>query len=308
MHEYLHRNGVGASCVGTPSGNFASMLDFLVQRFPTIAAHEWQARFVRGDVLNVHGKPLHLHAPYVPASKVYYFRSLQRERHIPFEHTVLYQDAYIVVADKPHFLPVVPSGKYVQETLLVRLKRQLNIDTLAPAHRIDRDTAGLVLFTVQPQQRGAYQALFRKQLVHKTYEAVAPLNPALQFPLERTSRIQSSATFMCMTEVPGLANAHTQIELLQTCGALAHVRLRPRTGQRHQLRVHMLALGMPILNDQIYPQLLPEVADDDAAWQARYQSPLQLLAKRLAFTDPITGMQRTFESTRTLRWPVDETA
>jgi tRNA pseudouridine32 synthase / 23S rRNA pseudouridine746 synthase len=300
MHA-LHRNGVGASCVGTPPANYASMLAFLVQRFPSIDAQEWQARFARGDVLNAHGQALDIHAPYVPASKVYYFRSLQQERPIPFEHVVLYQDAHIVVADKPHFLPVVPSGKYLQETLLVRLKRQLGIHTLAPVHRIDRDTAGLVLFTVQPHERGAYQALFRRHLVEKTYEAIAPINPALQFPLVRASRIQTSAAFMCMVEVPGAPNAHTCLECIQTHGTLGHFCLHPRTGQRHQLRVHMHALGMPIVNDQIYPQLMPEISPhDDAAWQARYALPLQLLAKRLAFTDPITEQPRVFESTQAL--------
>jgi tRNA pseudouridine32 synthase / 23S rRNA pseudouridine746 synthase len=299
----LHRNGVGASCVGTPPGHYPSLLAFLVQRFPTVDEVEWQLRFARGDILNAQGLPLPANAPFVPASKVFYFRSLRHERRIPFEHAVLYQDAQIVVADKPHFLPVVPAGKYLQETLLVRLKRQLKIDTLAPAHRIDRDTAGLVLFTVQPHERGAYQALFRQRLVNKMYEAIAPVNDAMQFPLMRATRIQPSTTaFMYMAEVQGPPNAYTAIELLQTRDGLGLFCLRPATGQRHQLRVHMHALGMPIVNDQMYPNLLPEVAGDDAAWQERYQSPLQLLAKQLAFTDPITGQARMFESKRTLQW------
>jgi tRNA pseudouridine32 synthase/23S rRNA pseudouridine746 synthase len=273
-----------------------------VQRFPTIAQAEWIARLSRGDVLSESGEPFAPGAPYPPASKVYYFRALAAERRIPFEAVVLFEDDYIVVADKPHFLPVVPSGKYLQETLLVRLKRQLAIDTLAPVHRIDRDTAGLVLFTKQPAMRGAYQALFRKRLMHKEYEAIAPFNAALAFPLTRATRMQSSEDFMCMIEVPGEPNAITQIELLEQCGALVRYKLLPATGQRHQLRVHMNALGLPIENDEIYPALLPELPDDDAAWQARYARPLKLLAKVLAFTDPVTSEQRSFESTRTLEF------
>jgi tRNA pseudouridine32 synthase / 23S rRNA pseudouridine746 synthase len=303
MVDTLHRNGLPASCVGTPPGQFDSLLAFLVQRFPTIAAHEWQARLARGDVLNAQGIAYAVDAPYPPASKVYYFRRIVAERVIPFEHTVLYQDAHIVVADKPHFLPVAPSGRYVQETLLVRLKRQLNIATLAPAHRIDRDTAGLVLFTVQPAERGAYQRLFAQRQVHKVYEAIAPLARqarGLQFPLTRSSRLVRHAEFMQAIEVPGEPNAHTVIDLVQSRECLGHFALTPSTGQRHQLRVHMNALGMPIVNDQMYPTLQPEVPDDDAAWAARYRQPLQLLAKRLEFIDPITQQRRAFESARTL--------
>jgi tRNA pseudouridine32 synthase/23S rRNA pseudouridine746 synthase len=298
----LHRNGVGASCVGTPPGEFASLLDFLTQRFPTIAPQEWAARMARGDVLNADGQPFAPHAPYPAASKVYYFRALPRERPIPFTAQVLFEDELIVVADKPHFLPVVPSGKYLQETLLVRLKQQLGIDTLAPAHRIDRDTAGLVLFTKQSATRGAYQALFRQRRVQKVYEAIAPFNPAMRFPHTRQSRLQESAEFMCMQEVAGEPNAFTTIELLEVRGSQARYRLLPTTGQRHQLRVHMNALGLPIANDQIYPTLLPEVPDDDAAWQARYAQPLKLLAKAIAFTDPISGQTRAFTSLRTLEF------
>jgi tRNA pseudouridine32 synthase/23S rRNA pseudouridine746 synthase len=296
----LHRNGLSASCVGTPPGGFASLLAFLVQRFPTIGMAEWRARLARGDVLNAHGAAYAVDAPYPPATKVYYFRSAIAERPIPFEHAVLYQDAHIVVADKPHFLPVAPSGKYVRETLLVRLKTQLGIDMLAPAHRIDRDTAGLVLFTVQPAQRGAYQRLFARRQVQKIYEAIAPLNTALQFPLTRHTHLARHDAFMQAVEVPGAPNAHTVIELMESRSGLGRYRLRPSTGQRHQLRVHMNALGMPIVNDQMYPALWPEVEDDDAAWALRYAQPLQLLAKQLAFTDPVTGQQRVFTSTRVL--------
>ena len=197
------------------------------------------------------------------------------------------------MVDKPHFLPVVPSGKHVRETLLARLQRQLDVPELSPIHRIDKDTAGLVMFSVQAASRNAYQALFRDRLVRKTYECIAPWNASLPWPLHRESRIGDAAHFMQQAEVPGEVNAITDIAPLEVAGAWARYVLHPLTGQRHQLRVHMHALGLPLLHDGIYPMLTPEGAND-------YNRPLQLLARSLAFTDPLTGAPRQFESQRTL--------
>ena len=214
---------------------------------------------------------------------------------------MLYRDQYIVVVDKPHFLPVIPSGRYLQETLLVRLKRSLGIDTLAPVHRIDRDTAGLVLFTLQPATRGAYHALFREHRVCKRYEAIAAMHPDLILPLTRRSRlVQSAASFMQMIECEGAPNAETRIDLLESRDGLARYRLQPLTGQKHQLRVHLAALGIPILNDRIYPHLTPEATGDAVTMEHRYREPLQLLAQSLAFIDPFTGLSREFQSEQRL--------
>ena len=283
-----------------PAGTWSTVLDFLCNKFPRIPAEEWQARMQRGDVLDVAGQALALGTRYTPHSKVFYYRALEAEPRIPFEETVLFQDAYLVVANKPHFLPVTPSGAYLQETLLVRLKRKLNLPDLAPLHRIDRETAGLVLFAIQPHTRAAYQNLFRDRQVTKHYEAIAGFRADLELPLTRASRLQDGAQFMQMQEVPGEANSETRIELLRQGegdrAGYALYLLKPLTGQKHQLRVHMAALGLGIVNDTMYPDFLPSGQPETPD----YSKPLQLLAKRIEFVDPISQEQRIFESNEML--------
>jgi tRNA pseudouridine32 synthase/23S rRNA pseudouridine746 synthase len=272
----------------------------LTERFPKVSGPVWLARMARGDVLDALGQPVPpehaIHAPYAAYQRLYYYREVANEAPIPFDEVVLYQDAHLLVVDKPHFLPVVPSGGYLNETVLVRLKNKLGLDDLVPIHRIDRDTAGLVLFAKQPGTRAAYCALFSQHRVRKTYEAIAPWRADLSWPITRSSRIQEAGHFMLQHEVPGTPNAITDIDVLEVHGDLARYQLKPVTGQRHQLRVHMLALGLPILNDGLYPILTPEGQLDHA-------QPLQLLAKRLEFTDPVSGEPRQFESARVLTLP-----
>ncbi|CAN5639294.1 RluA family pseudouridine synthase [soil metagenome] len=287
------KNGVGASCVALPPGEWPTILDFLVQQFPAIARAEWVARMERGDVLDAQGALLRPGTAYRPRARVYYYRDLPQEPRIPFEETVIFQDEYLVVADKPHFLPVTPAGRYLQETLLVRLKRRLGIEALAPVHRIDRETAGLVLLAIRPETRDAYSGLFRDRAVHKTYEAIAPFRSDLALPMVYRSRLVEGESFMTMREEPGEANSETRMEVMEQQGYLARYRLQPHTGRRHQLRVQMAALGIPIVNDQMYPKLQPEAAQGEAA---DYSRPLKLLAQSLIFTDPVTGEQRQFES------------
>ena len=287
------RDGVGPSCVGLPAGPWPTMLDFLVQRFPGVAAEVWRQRMARGDVVDEHGQAVTPARAYEPELRLYYYREVPDEAPIPFEETVLFQDEHLVVADKPHFLPVVPSGGYLQQTLLVRLKRRLGLADLVPLHRIDRDTAGLVLFSVQPTTRGIYQGLFRQHTLRKTYQATARWDPTLPWPLRRESRIGDSAHFMQQQELPGPPNTRTLIQPLAVHGTLARYQLQPVTGHRHQLRVHMNALGLPIVGDGIYPTLTPEGHTNPAL-------PLQLLAQALEFTDPLTGIVRRFESERRL--------
>jgi len=291
------RNGVGPSCVSLPQGTWPTILDFLTQRFSSISAATWRERLLQGEVIDELGVPVAPERPFQSRLRVYYYRAVPQEPRIPFDEVVLFQDAHLVVVDKPHFLPVVPSGGYLNETVLVRLKQRLQLDTLVPVHRIDRDTAGLVMFSVQPATRAQYHALFSQRNIQKTYEAVAPWRADLDLPLTRTSRIVEAGHFMLQHEVAGEPNAITHIEALEVRGALARYRLRPVTGQRHQLRVHMAALGLPILGDGLYPTLTPEGQVDHA-------HPLQLLAKSIAFTDPVTGQPRQFESQRTLQ-PLD---
>jgi tRNA pseudouridine32 synthase/23S rRNA pseudouridine746 synthase len=288
------RNGVGASCVVLPPGPWGTVAQFLVQRFPGVPAQVWQQRLEQGDVVDDHGLQVTPQCAYSPMRRLYYYRAVPAEPRIPFDEVVLWQDDHLVVVDKPHFLPVLPSGKHLQETVLVRLKNKLGLDALSPIHRIDRDTAGLVLFSVQAATRDAYQALFRERTVDKTYEAIAPWNPALVWPQSRATRIAPSPDhFMQQVEVDGPPNTLTHIDLLEVRGTRARYGLQPVTGHRHQLRVHMAALGLPLVGDGIYPTLTPEGHADHA-------NPLQLLAKSIAFTDPLSGQPRHFESARRL--------
>jgi tRNA pseudouridine32 synthase/23S rRNA pseudouridine746 synthase len=294
------RDGVGPSCVTLPVAEWVTVFDFLAGRFPAISRQEWRERMLRGDVVDAHGEPLLPAHPYAPHARVYYYRSLPEEPRIPFEEKVLYQDDYLVVVDKPNFLPVTPSGRYLQETLLVRLKRRLGIDTLAPMHRIDRETSGLVLFTVRPETRNGYQALFRERAVDKSYEAIAPWRPDLALPTTYRSRLVEGDSFMRMREVPGEPNAETLIEALEVRNTLARYRLSPLTGQKHQLRVQMAALGMPILNDRIYPVHYPETTEAGDYLPPDYARPLQLLAASIRFTDPVSHQERHFDVQRHL--------
>ena len=289
LRDLPARDGVGASRVVIPPGQWACVMDFLVARFPHISAEDWQQRLAQGLVLGDEGQPLQADTPTIDGGRLYYYRAVESETAIPFRHQVLYRDAHLLVVDKPHFLPVIPSGKYLQHTLLLRLKQSLDVPDLVPIHRIDRDTAGLVLFSLQAASRDAYSALFRERRVEKTYEAIAPFDAALAMPQRRESRVRVGAHFMQQAEVPGPVNAITDIDVLEVCGPWARYRLRPLSGQRHQLRVHMLALGLPILNDGMYPQLTPEGSSDTS-------KPLQLLAKSLVFEDPLSGRRMAFES------------
>ena len=271
------------------------MLDCLCARFPAIPRETWIDRFARGRVLDAAGAALPLDAPYRLGAEVRYFREVDDEPVIPFTESILHADADLVVADKPHFLPVTPAGGFVRETLLARLVERMGNPDLVPLHRIDRDTAGLVLFSANPATRAAYQALFRERRIRKRYEAIAPALPGVSFPLLRATRLVRGEPFFRMQEVDGAPNSETRIEVLEGEGAWWRYALEPITGRKHQLRVHMAGLGAPIANDRWYPQVAA-VAPDDA------DMPLKLVARSLAFTDPIDGAERRFESGCGLSW------
>lgn len=295
LHGLPTRNGVGPSCVGLPKGHWPTITDFLVERFPAISRDVWLQRMANQLVIDEFGLAVTPERPYPSHMRIYYYRAVDEEVRIPFEEAVLLQDDHLVVADKPHFLPVTPSGQYLQETLLVRLKKRLGIDTLIPIHRIDRETAGLVLFSVNPSERNAYQALFRDHAVTKHYEAIAAWRDGTTWPVTRKSRIVEDEPFFRQREVAGTPNSETNLDVIEKRGGLAKYALSPVTGKKHQLRVHMHALGLPILNDRMYPPVVDTPADD-------YGLPLQLLAKSIEFTDPITGQARRYQSQRTLAW------
>ena len=285
--------GVGPSRRRLPEGSWKTVLEFLSEEYARVGAAVWRSRMERGLVLDELGRNVNPESPYRAGGCVYYYREPEAEREVPFAESVVHADEHLLVADKPHFLAVVPAGRFLRETLLGRLRRRTGLEHHAPLHRIDRETAGLVVFSVNPSTRGAYASLFRERRIEKIYEALAGTTRARDFPLVRRSRIVKGEPFFRMKEVEGEPNSETHIEVREERGGVSLYRLRPVTGRKHQLRLHLSALGIPIVNDGLYPDVMPEAPDD-------FSKPLRLLAKSLSFRDPLNGSERSFESARRL--------
>ncbi|HYH86648.1 MAG TPA: pseudouridine synthase [Pyrinomonadaceae bacterium] len=281
--------GVGPSRQWLPAGRWKTVLDFLRERFPDVETATWLTRMEKGQVLDEAGLRINAGSAYRVGACIFYYRELESETIIPFVESVLYRDEHILVADKPHFLPVVPSGRFLHETLLVRLKKKEGLEHLVPIHRIDRETAGVVLFSLNPATRGLYASLFHDRKVEKTYEAFARTLPRLEFPLTRRSRIERGEPFFRMKEIEGEPNSETHIDVVEHMSDATLYRLIPVTGRKHQLRLHLSALGIPIVNDRLYPEV-SFVGEDD------FSNPLKLLAKSVCFRDPLTGRECYFES------------
>ena len=282
----LHE-GVAASAVFCPPGPWPTLTAFLNERLPRV--DDWAERLARGDVVDDDGQPLP-DAPYRGNRRVYYWRQLPTEPDVPGEVRIVFQDAHLLVADKPHFLPVTPSGLYARQTLMARLRHATGLADLIPIHRLDRETAGLVVFSVRPQDRDAYHQLFRERVVEKVYDAIAPAGDGPWPRVVRHRLVEPPGDdFMQMQVVDGEPNAETRIDLVEHLpGGLARYELRPHTGQRHQLRAQMNALGLPLVGDRIYPVLQPHENPP------RFDAPLQLVAREISFTDPVTGQSRSF--------------
>ncbi|MDT7707456.1 MAG: tRNA pseudouridine32 synthase / rRNA pseudouridine746 synthase [Pseudonocardiales bacterium] len=281
------RHGLDAVRLRTPAkGGWATMRDHLVERLPRVSPSRIDAMLREERIVDLDG-PIGVDAPYVPESFLWFHRDLPVETSVPFPIGIVHRDEDLLVVDKPHFLATIPRGQHIVETALVRLRRELDLPALIPAHRLDRVTAGLLMFVVRPERRGAYQTMFRDRAVSKTYEAVAPYDPALALPLVVRSRIVKDRGVICAYEEPGEPNAETQVELLEHRDGLGRYRLSPATGRTHQLRLHMSGLGVPILGDDFYPVLTDKPLDD-------FRRPLQLLASTLEFTDPISRRPRRF--------------
>lgn len=292
------RDGISPSLVWLPHGPWKTLGDYFTVRFPMVSAESWADRMSRGEVVDNSGVTLSLDSPFRTGACVFYYRQRRDETPIPFEEKILFLDGQLLVVDKPHFVAVTPGGRFLRETLLARLKRSTSIDTLTPIHRLDRETAGVMMFSVDPSTRSLWQSLFRYQKVNKIYEAVAPFRESMRFPQEIGSCIVRDDKFFRMREIEAEANAFTTIEIVERRDQLALYRLYPRTGKMHQLRVHMNSLGIPIQNDRFYPEAFPPSTDD-------FSAPLQLLARSLAFTDPLNGEHRLFESNFRLQISAD---
>jgi len=305
------RDGVNATRLRLPDeGPWETAMDYMMHRWGHIDPQGIEDRFDAGEIVGEAGVPLDRTTPLQRHTFIWYYRSLPPETRIPVELSILHQDEHLLVVDKPHFLPTTPGGTYIQESALVRLRNQLQLPDLIPMHRLDRMTAGVLLLSTNPETRGKYQVLFEKRQVQKEYECVsaaepAPGHPAVEFPVVVRNRMTKSRTYLLAEVIDGEPNAETRIERLRTFAApdaetdaetadagappRALYRLEPHSGKTHQLRVHMASLGLGIVNDAFYPELLDKAPDD-------YAKPLQLLARGIRFVDPISGRPVEYRS------------
>lgn len=300
------RDGVGATRLHVPlTGPWPTIADYMVERFFHLEPELLRVRFDRGEIVDIDARAVPRDAPLGSVEFVWYYREPPVESVIPFEIEVLHRDDDLIVVDKPHFLPTTPGGKFLQNSALVRLRNLLDNPDLAPIHRLDRATAGLLMFSARPATRGAYQLLFETRRVQKTYEAVStrpegwdPERPALAghpLPLVyRTHIDKHRGELRVRVDDEREPNSETLIELIRADDRVVHTLLRPHSGKMHQLRVHLSALGAGILNDPFYPELRPEAPDD-------FARPMQLLARELSFTDPLSGEDRVFTTRRRLQ-------
>ncbi|WP_410471961.1 pseudouridine synthase [Faucicola mancuniensis] len=309
FHQNSLLNGVKPSRIYLPHDKkylSGTLLDFFCQHFSHIGADEWQNRFDKGLIFNQNNQQLSANMPYLAGQTLCYYRDVGDEPVIAEREKILWVDEHLIVVDKPYFLPVIPTGRFVKQTLLTRLRLNpdvqgfgidVNVENISPIHRLDKDTAGVMLFSHNPTTRSFYQQLFEKKQVQKMYEAIAKTRQDLIYPYEIRSKLVRGDDFFLTKTVAGEPNAITTIHLVENLtGDLAgfsRYHLYPLTGKKHQLRVHMLSLGMPLLNDNLYP-VVAKQGDSD------FSKPLKLLAKHIAFTDPISGQARTFYSTLTL--------
>lgn len=271
----------------------ATLFDYLLRRFPKVEPSVWRGRIERG-LVRLEEVPITLDTPFIPRARISYYREVESEPELPSEEAILFEDDHVVVADKPPFQPVTPSGPWVNSCLLYRLRQRTRRKNLAPAHRLDLETAGLVLFSRRPEHRAAYTGLFAKGEVRKVYKSLAHVDePPGRRRWQVESRIEQGEPWFRMREVPGLLNARSVIELLDWKDGVGLFELKPETGKTHQLRLHLASLGFPIVNDRLYPELQPKSARD-------LEEPLRLLASELHFRDPVTGEERSFESRQRL--------
>ena len=270
----------------------ATIFEYLLARFPQVNAAAWRERVSRGLIMLSDGTSLKEHTPYRHGITVFYRKEVPFEPALLEDPVIVYRDEQIIVADKPHGIPVTPSGEYIERSLFIRLQRITGLPELAPMHRLDLDTAGLVLFTIKEESRARYHRLFAEGRIEREYLAIAQVDaPPRKTRWHIANRIEPGVPWFLERIIEGQINAITDIELLELGSSLGQFRLFPKTGKRHQLRLHMESIRYPIAGDPFYPVLKKRRIGD---------FPLQLLARRLAFTDPETGVLRQFASGRNL--------
>ncbi|ESK40068.1 hypothetical protein P256_00507 [Acinetobacter nectaris CIP 110549] len=292
------RNGVSPSRVYLPAHqSYTTIFEFLCQNFPHITNTEWEERVQNQLIIDQNLNPITINTPYKSNEVIFYYRFLAHEFHVPYQHDIIFENDEIIVVDKPHFLTMSPTGQYLQETLLVRLKHETQNELLTPIHRLDRETAGVVMFSKRAENRAIYQQLFAHKQVFKQYHAIAQFHPNITLPTTTQYHMQKGNPFYTMQIVANeKPNSETHIECLEHNQIWAKYLLTPTTGKQHQLRVHLNALGIPILNDPYYPIVQHKEPDD-------FSQPLQLLAKKLCFTDPFTKAEMQFFSQQDLKMP-----
>jgi tRNA pseudouridine32 synthase/23S rRNA pseudouridine746 synthase len=271
----------------------ATILEYVIARFPRIPPRTWHLRVERGLVTSSDGTPFDEDSPYRHGIFVFYRKEVPFEPAPVEEETILYHGQELLIADKPHGMPVTPAGEYVLRSLLVRLQKSTGISTLAPMHRLDRETAGVVMFSIRPDTRSHYHQLFAERRIERTYKA---LGHVYTRPAQRQWRVENrlgeGVPWFRRKIVEGTPNAITEIELLQLRKLEGLFSIQPQTGKKHQIRIHMTSIGFPVLGDPLYPEIRTHEGN----------FPLQLLAERLRFVDPLSGKTRTFTSERTLMW------
>lgn len=302
--------GVCASKVYLPAKktlktSYQTVFEYLADKFSHIEPSVWRERFYDGKI---YGKraltyvPIGINDRYdeYQNTTIYYYKEVKNEPIVPFDYQILFENERFLAVDKPHFLTISPAGRYVKQTLLSRLKKDTKNRQLSPIHRLDKETAGVVLFSKRTDDRKYYQTLFldnhQSHKIKKIYHAIAPINNAIKFPLTVELNLQRASPFYTMAVKDGKPNTKTHIRMIEvnhTIG-MAKYELIPETGKLHQLRVHLAYLNMPIKNDPFYPTLNHKKCDD-------FTSPLQLLAKSLSFIDPIDGSHYCFQSSKNLQ-------
>lgn len=291
------RGGINATPVTLPDEPWETITQWAAHRFGA----DGELAVTRGDLFYDFARPVTPTDPYRRGVRVWIFRPVPDEPDEPIMFDVVARTDNYIVIDKPHDLATIPRGSHVARTVTVAARRQFANDDLVPAHRLDAETAGLVLLTTHPEARGPYQKLFERREVSKRYQAVAPVVDGFTGWTRVELRLERGRVPLVTDVVAGEPNAVTDMRIARVLNTtdeagrpLALWEMKPLTGKTHQLRVTLNYLGAPIVGDPLYPRLLTFAEMDERDY------PLQLHACELGFTDPLTCEELSFVSRREL--------